>query len=680
MGINATSVFISVSNNYETAAILKKQDTMKKGITIYSAVVFIFVFICDNNVHATSYYVSNSGNDTAEGTSPATAWATTDKINSFTFSAGDSILFKCGDRWNMNNIYLSESGEKNNPIVISGYGTGAKPKLYGSIPVISFSAHPLYSNVYVLDTLIDYDLNYGLPGGSGYGAMMWKVNWTDTLYWSDHYNNAGSLAGLSENYEWYWQNDSMYMYYDGDINDIDTLEVEQYGRGITVAGEYYTVDGIDMKFWGDRCIGMNNWPAVTKHGFELRNCELAYTASREGGVGFGFAVSYCDMIIENNDIHHNGRRNISLNFVSSSSDAVMRDVIIRNNKLHDGHHTTGIDMSMQSQDNYIRNIHIYNNLIYDPYGGNGHQSESIFLQNYEGAADKSHYDSIYIYNNVILNTTLDGVYLEYIGDHVYIVNNTMTGGWIDDVDSWKKTRAFVFYTTSGGHMTVMNNIFCNYTGTSVESFDGASDGGSVLDTFNYNLNYSAQSPNVSYIFTDAPGSGDDWYWSQYSNLADNGYELNSPDPAPPCMLDSTGITAKSASLKISSPAIDAGKSISFVTTDYYGNVRDPLHPTIGAIEYNPDIHTGIKLTKPQNSYTLSLYPNPVSNNLKIELSGGWNSNCSLQLYNMSGIKVLERENINSKKQIINVADFPQGPYFIVISDNSRLKTAKIIIQ
>ncbi|MBN1184949.1 MAG: T9SS type A sorting domain-containing protein [Bacteroidales bacterium] len=648
---------------------------MHKKKTFFSTIVVILFFICGINVSATSYYVSNSGNDAANGTSPATAWKTISKINSTTFSPGDSIKFRCGDRW-FEALTLTESGTSSAYITITSYGTGAKPKLYGSKAVTSFTKLPGYDNVYRLNELVDYDLYYGIPGSSSRASIIWKISGDDTRYWS---SRQTSFAELSSNYDYYWQNDSVYVYYDGDINNVDTLEVMQLAWGITLGngagGEYITIEGLDLQFWASRCIGMYNYPEITKHGFQLRNCHLAYTASREDAVGYGVAIAYCDMIIENNDAHDNGRRNISLNLVANTSDAIMRDVIVRNNTLHDGYHTTGVDMSMHSPDNYVRNIHICNNLIYDRYEGNGHPSESVFLQNYEGAAPKDHYDSIYIYNNIILNTTLDGVYLEYIGDHVYIINNTMTGGWIDETQSWLQTRAFVFYTTSGGHLTVMNNIFCNYTGNSVESFDGASDGGSVPDTFDYNLNYSAQNPNASFIWTDVPGSGTDWYWSQYDNLAANGYEVNSPDPAPPCMMDSTGTTAESAVLRSSSPAIGAGNSISFVTTDYFGNVRDPLHPTIGAIEYNPDIPHGEKLVRLQNSSPL-IYPNPVTNVLYIDLA----YSSTIRLMDVTGKILCEKTNSDIRESI-NCSSMQSGIYVVqILTEDHAVYTDKIIVK
>ncbi len=47
--------------------------------------------------NATNYYVSNTGNDGAAGTSTGAAWQTIAKVNASSFSPGDSILFKCGE-------------------------------------------------------------------------------------------------------------------------------------------------------------------------------------------------------------------------------------------------------------------------------------------------------------------------------------------------------------------------------------------------------------------------------------------------------------------------------------------------------------------------------------------------------------------------------------------------------
>jgi hypothetical protein len=637
---------------------------MKRTKKSYATdIIILMIFVLSTGVKAANYFVSNDGADIANGTSPETAWKTIAHVNSQTFNPGDSILFRCGDRW-MEYLIVPSSGNASNYITFSSYGNGEKPKLYGSIPATSFTAHPSYSNVYRINELIDYELYYGIPGSSSRASLYFIIS--DSVIWGDgRLDRETSFTGLTENYKFLWQNDSVYFYYDGSINDIDTIEVTQLARGIDITKEYITIDGLNLQYFASRCIGTMNWPEVTMHGFQMRNCVLAYTASKEEAVGYGLALGFSDMIIENNISHDNGRRNISLNLVGTTGNAVMRNVIIQDNELYSGYHTTGIDMSMHSPDQQMKNITIRRNKIYDYYGGNGFQSESIFLQNYGGVAPITSYDSIYIYNNLLLNTTLDGVYLEYIGNHVYIINNTFTGAG---------SRAFVFTTTSNAHHTIMNNIFCNYPPSAMTSIDGASDGTTILDTCDYNLYFSASNPNGSYIWYQMYGSN--YYYNNWAGVQATENETHSPTPQAPHLVDSIS----DLRLRSSSPAIGKGKRVSFVTSDYLGNLRDPSTPDLGAYEYNPDIPNSIENINYKNDI-LSLFPNPVSNNLIVDLSDKWGDNYSVHLYNVQGAKVYESEYSNSSSQTINVVKFPKGIYFLkVVSDNLEMKTAKIIIQ
>lgn len=49
--------------------------------------------------HAATYYVRNGGDDSADGLSHDTAWATLDRVRDFDFTAGDRIVFHEGDQW-----------------------------------------------------------------------------------------------------------------------------------------------------------------------------------------------------------------------------------------------------------------------------------------------------------------------------------------------------------------------------------------------------------------------------------------------------------------------------------------------------------------------------------------------------------------------------------------------------
>jgi parallel beta-helix repeat protein len=93
-------------------------------------IILTILFLWVYSANATNYYVSNSGNDSNDGLTTATAWQTLSKVNSSTFIAGDSILLKRGDSWN-ERLTLKSSGNAGNPIVVSAYGSGAKPLITG---------------------------------------------------------------------------------------------------------------------------------------------------------------------------------------------------------------------------------------------------------------------------------------------------------------------------------------------------------------------------------------------------------------------------------------------------------------------------------------------------------------------------------------------------------------------
>jgi len=81
----------------------------------------------------TTYYVSSStGNDSNNGTSPATAWQTLFKISQATYNPGDAVLLKRGDTFE-GQILDSLYGSSGSPITIGAFGSGAKPIIYGDL-------------------------------------------------------------------------------------------------------------------------------------------------------------------------------------------------------------------------------------------------------------------------------------------------------------------------------------------------------------------------------------------------------------------------------------------------------------------------------------------------------------------------------------------------------------------
>jgi hypothetical protein len=76
--------------------------------------------------YAATYYVSNTGSDSAAGTSTATAWKTIAKVNSASLNNGDQILLQRGGIWR-EMLSPTVSG-----LSFDAYGTGARPIISGA--------------------------------------------------------------------------------------------------------------------------------------------------------------------------------------------------------------------------------------------------------------------------------------------------------------------------------------------------------------------------------------------------------------------------------------------------------------------------------------------------------------------------------------------------------------------
>jgi hypothetical protein len=104
-------------------------------------IIYLFIFFITIGFYssAKNIYLSNNGNDGNSGTNPSLPWKTLNKLNSFVnLSAGDSVLFKCGDTF-YGIININQSGTAGSPIIFSSYGTGARPIITGFTTVSSWT-------------------------------------------------------------------------------------------------------------------------------------------------------------------------------------------------------------------------------------------------------------------------------------------------------------------------------------------------------------------------------------------------------------------------------------------------------------------------------------------------------------------------------------------------------------
>src|SRR2546426_12091971 len=121
--------------------------------------LFVFV-IAAGSAAASTYYVSNSGNNSNSGTSPTSPWQTISKVQSIlpSLQPGDSVLFERGGIWyeqlDLNNV----NGTASQRITFGNYGSGNLPIIDGGGTVGTVPpGHP----------------NSGGPGIVGTGVRPW---------------------------------------------------------------------------------------------------------------------------------------------------------------------------------------------------------------------------------------------------------------------------------------------------------------------------------------------------------------------------------------------------------------------------------------------------------------------------------------------------------------------------
>lgn len=81
---------------------------------------------------ARAFYLSSSSGDDASSGTKSAPWKSLEKISTTSLQAGDSVLFKRGDRFT-GHFVVNGSGAPDQPVVISAYGFGEKPILSGQV-------------------------------------------------------------------------------------------------------------------------------------------------------------------------------------------------------------------------------------------------------------------------------------------------------------------------------------------------------------------------------------------------------------------------------------------------------------------------------------------------------------------------------------------------------------------
>lgn len=108
------------------ARLIRRCATALVIVTVTVSVASCSITIKKRAPGPVTYYVSESGNDAASGTSPSTAWRTLSRVDTAAMPPGATILLHGGERFaGKLRLGSQDAGSASSPVTIESYGTGA---------------------------------------------------------------------------------------------------------------------------------------------------------------------------------------------------------------------------------------------------------------------------------------------------------------------------------------------------------------------------------------------------------------------------------------------------------------------------------------------------------------------------------------------------------------------------
>ena len=560
-------------------------SSLSKNSHIWLLFAAMLLIVPHSVFPATTYFVSNAGDDDNAGTSSANPWRTLAKVGNSTFQPGDSILFRSGDEW-YERLILTSSGTAESPILFGRYGTGDRPRILGSARLTSWSL--VDTNIWVsADETTDPSLGAnhdgsqrgatGWPGGAWFQGLDGKVTWGHQEKYIDF---AGDYAELTQEYDWGWYDNHIYVYSTVDPGlAYDAMQVSQrqYTMGMpdNDPQNHIIIDGLELLFAQSKGF-YAGYPARQARGLTVRNCRVAYVGIKGAASAYGLAVWHSDLLIQYNEIHDCGRRGVSYN-VYETRNVTFEKVTIENNYFHHGYHTTGVDIYTAGTDVMksfvIRNNYFAGDPAVDLSVAESFNSNHIWTQ----AGSSGFLMDFYFYNNIFTYSHGKGLTINDITNS-FVFFNTFYGV----NPSLSNYQAQLYFSNTVNNAVVRNNVFYNDVDPSFNGYffcvKADSDHLGQVD-MDYNLYYTSRPGAAIVDIVGISGSYSMSEWETYKS--ETGWDAHSPTPADPAFVDGSG---GDLHLSAGSPAIGVGETIPGISDDYAGNPRS-YPPSLGAYAY-----------------------------------------------------------------------------------------------
>ena len=356
-----------------------------------------------NSVTGNIYYISNDGDDDADGKTPQTAWKTLTKLqNEFanTIQNGDCILFNRGDVFrgnitiNKDNILLGSYGDekKQKPEinvspyngVIDGYWTQIEPNIWKYSEKISADVGAIwfFKNDNTLLNKHDWsDYSYEIGQKISFDENFDESNLIlSTILKNDleFYHTGKASSGI---------NTGEYVYVFSKVNPQTRFDEIEFSIGVN--GIYgrtnLVVDNLKIVFAGNHGIGTGSVANL-----KVTNCEFGYiggSRQNQNNVRFGNAIEIYGQvnetngyqveegfIVENNYIYEVYDAGITFQYTANTSSTIIENAEFMNNVVEKCNYSIeywNVSKSTQEdkQNSYIHSFQIKNNIFrYSGYG------------------------------------------------------------------------------------------------------------------------------------------------------------------------------------------------------------------------------------------------------------------------------------------------------------------------
>jgi hypothetical protein len=649
---------------------------LKQGINIITLKVFnntAAPFLDKLSIKSTSvinyaplkYYISStSGNDTNTGLTIDKPIKTVNQLNLKNLNPGDSVLFKASETF-IGQFNVAGSGTIDKMIYIGRYGTGNDPILNGSTASGGDNLSAIYinNNEYIEIAHLEIVNN----------RIVSNPNVSDDLAFGINVLNDG--------------NNVMHhlRFHDLNIHDIYAVSTNPDFNSIKVAGIYlYTAQ--------NTVLGKEK----NIRDVIVENCYIARTTRY--GIQMG---------------HAGGAANIGNDSLNRNM-----DMVFRNNHFFQ---TGGSGMLVSKAFNCLveNNIFEYSGSDYDPRmakRGSGawyFSSRNVisqFNKSYHIRGDGDSYGQHIDYGNkdIILQYNYsedsEGGFVEILGNNVnstYRFNVSVNDGFRDKKGNTFWISPFASPNNSSDSSYIYNNsVYVNANISPDMSLEGK-------NMFIYNnILYATGKGQIGSEILIKNDVGSKLYLSNNLYFGTVNSQFSKIDANPifgnPVYINPGGLNNESYKLGIGSKALKVGKSFpepkfpmagkvvfknisQFPNLDLFGNPVNIANsiPNIGADNLGANITTGINDFKIIDAASFSIYPNPVNDNVYININAHDKGILKLHLADLQG-KILSSKEIVTTMGInkINFSigqNISNGIYLLSIEENGNYISKKVVI-